>query len=440
MQTVGTRKPPWSLIIIVGVLFVLLLILVMVVGVLIFTRQFNTTTTTRSILGANPVNLLDAKQIDPALALASLGGMSEANVVSEAVEKARPETALATLLFSPNLTSRETAGGFLQLAGQYSAIDQLQKAAAVYEMAGLVAILAPDISDTIRADLLIQISEGLIAINQPELGNFYLDQAFTIAAQSPYLQAAHRRRIFESLHKNYLLIGERLLARESLSLSANPPTLDLVTEPPVLLPVKDPIPLPDAIQRAEAARWQAAQELAILLVERGGAAPESDIDQLAQALVAEDAEKSAFFENEFNNTSQLSYKINVTRAKIEWLAIKYRIARRGFGINLVPEWEARAEEIRAELTKTYETLFALYADLVIALPDASEIDKATEERLRMEILAGELGRYPNYPEEQRRAQLVAATEQLIRTQPETNIFVNVGEVENKQVFTFISLD
>jgi hypothetical protein len=55
-------------------------------------------------------------------------------------------------------------------------------------------------------------------------------------------------------------------------------------------------------------------------------------------------------------------------------------------------------------------------------------------------LAGELGRYPNYPEEQRRAQLVAATEQLIRTQPEANIFVNVGELENKQVFTFISLD
>ena len=104
----------------------------------------------------------------------------------------------------------------------------------------------------------------------------------------------------------------------------------------------------------------------------------------------------------------------------------------------MPEWEAQAEQIRADLTKTYENLYALYADLIIALPEVSQIDKATEEKLRREVLAGELGRYPNYPEEQRRQQLLDATNQLITTQPELNIFVGISQIANRPVYRLIS--
>jgi hypothetical protein len=136
--------------------------------------------------------------------------------------------------------------------------------------------------------------------------------------------------------------------------------------------------------------------------------------------------------------TQLSRKIDITTAQIEWLSTKYRIARRAYGQSIVPEWEAEAEQIRADLTKTYETLFALYADLIVALPEVSQIDKATEERLRREILAGELGRYPNYPEEQRRRQLLDATNHLITTQPELSIFAGVGEVAGREMYRLIS--
>jgi hypothetical protein len=328
----------------------------------------------------------------------------------------------------------------LRLANQYTAVGNPQKATNAFELAGIVAILAPDLSDTVRADLLLQISEGLIKIDETELAKFYLDQAFTISSRSPYLQAAHRRRIFEQLHKNYSAIEERGMARESLSFSANPPSLDLIAAPSLLLPPIETVALPEVVQDAEANRWQASQELAILLVERGGVAPQSAVNQLAEALVMEDQLKLTFLDEELNNSPQLSERINLIRTKIEWLAIKYRTARGGYGISLVPEWEVSAEQIRADLTKSYETLFALYADLVIALPEASQVNKAKEERLRLEILAGELGRYPNYPEEQRRTQLLSATEELIKTQPEANVFVGVGEVEDKQVFTFISLN
>jgi hypothetical protein len=104
----------------------------------------------------------------------------------------------------------------------------------------------------------------------------------------------------------------------------------------------------------------------------------------------------------------------------------------------VPEWESQAEQIRADLTKTYEKLFATYADLIVALPQASQIDKATEEKLRREILAGELGRYPNYPEEQRRKQLLDASNQLILTQSELNVFVGSNTVADQELYTLIS--
>jgi hypothetical protein len=440
MQQARIQKSHWGLIIIFGIALLLTLLLVLTVGFLVYSRMSARAENTVALVGTSTLNYLDTARVDPALALASLGGVPEVDLVTEAIDKARPETALGVLLYSPVLNNKESAGGFLQLAVAYTEQGELEKAAFSYNMAGNFATLAPDLSDTVRADIFQQAAEGLTGIEEPALAKFYLDQAFALALKSPYLQAAHRRRVFERLHKNYTAIGERLLARESLSLSANPPSLTLITEERTVLPESKPIPLTEEIQTAEANRWLAAQELAAALVSRGGTAPPAVVDQLAQALILEDQLKLPFFEQELENTTQLSRKIDVTQARIAWLSTKYRIARHGYGLTLVPEWEAQAEQIRAELTKTHETLYALYADLVVALPDVAQIDKATEERLRIEILAGEIGRYPNYPEEQRRAQLVNSTDKLIATQPELNVFVGIGGVENEKLYTLIALD
>jgi len=441
-QPVKPKRSRLSLAIIVGTLAILMLILVTVVGLLVFTRQFGADVPgqARAILGTTPLNWLEIDKIDPALALASLGGVSEADVVAEAIDKARPETALSALVFSPTLTNKESAGGFLQLARSYAAENQKEKAVFSYKMACTLATLAPEMADTVRADMLLQAGDGLIALEEPDWAKFYLDQAFTLAAESPYLQAAHRRTIFERLQKNYIIIGQRALARQSLSLAANAPSPTRAAEEQTLLPHSSSVLLPATVQDAEAQRWQTAQELAILLVERGGQAPQSAIDALAEALIREDQAKLTFYQSELEKTTRVSKKIELTLAQINWLSIKYRVARQGFGISLVPAWEVEAEQIRADLTKRYEALFANYADLVIALPEAAQIDKATEERLRSEVLAGELGRYPNYPEEQRRKQLLDATEKLIETQSQLKIFVSIGAVNDEELYTLVSVE
>lgn len=442
MQQVRSKNSNLGLFIIVGTMAILVIILLTAIGILIMARRSSATNISplSFIVGTNILSRLDVEAIDPALALASLGGADETEVITEAVAKVRPETALSALLFSPQMSNRESAGGFLQVASAYTAVGDGDKAVFAYEMAGTIATLAPDIPDTARADIFIQAGEQLTSLEQPDLAKFYFDQAFVVASKSSYLQPAHRRTIFEQLHTGYQAIDQGESARRSLNFSANPPKATVSTVRELILPESPSVPLPLSAQEAEAYRWQIAQELAAILVERGGHAPPESIDRLGQALVEENGQKLPFYESEFEATTQLSEKIAITLAQIDWLSLKYRVARKGYGLSLVPDWEAQAEQIRAQLTKTYETLFALYADLTVALPEVSQIERAKEERLRREILAGELGRYPNYPEKQRKTQLLDITNQLMTSQPDINVFVAVGTVNNKEKFTLISLE
>lgn len=442
MQQVKRRNPYLGLIIVVGTLTILMFILLVAVGTFLFSGQFSSAQSGGgSVLrGRNPLNAVNVEEIDPALALASLGGVSEADVIIEAINKSRPETALAALAYYPTLNDKESAGDFLLLAGAYQAQNNPEKAIFCYQMAGLIAALSPNLPDTVRADIFLEAGERLSRLNQADWAKFYLDQAFVVAAKSPFLQGAHRRSVFERLQKDYLGLNERELARKSLDMTAKPigAAVDPGTQLFILPQASEAIALPLSTQEAEANRWSKAQELAALLVERGGNAPESAREALKEALLAEDGEKLPFYTQELNAAAQLSRKIDITIAQIEWLSTKYRIARGAYGLSLVPEWEAQAEQIRAELTKTYEALYALYADLIVALPEVSQIDKATEERLRREVLAGELGRYPNYPEEQRRKQLLDAANQLLTTQPELGLFVGVGQAAGREMYRLVS--
>ncbi len=438
MERTPKRKKSYvGLIIVVGTLTILVFILVTAVVALFVTNQLRADSRMgQSLLfNTSPLDMIEVDEVDPALALASLGGVAEADVIAAAIDKSRPETALSAVLFDPSLTDKESAGGFLLLAEAYKeSAPAREKTIFSYKMAGLIATLSPDMPDTTRADLFIQAGEGLMDLEENILAKFYLDQAFIVAAKSPFLQAAHRRFILERLQKDYLGLGERDAARASLNLTANPPPLASPEREQSILPPSKAIPLPSPVQEAEANRWSRAQELAAILVERGGKAPQSATEALRQALIEEDRQKLPFYEAELATAAGLSKEIDVTVAKIEWLSTKYKVARRAYGMSLVPEWEDQVEQIRTELTKTYEVLFALYADLIVALPEVSQIDKATEERLRREVLAGELGRYPNYPEEQRQKQLLDATAVLMTSQPEIEIFVGVGTVEGQEMY------
>ena len=112
MQQAKPKNSYLSAIIIVSTLAILIIILIMVVGIFLFAGQFGSDSSSQinPLIGSNPINQINVDHIDPALALASLGGMSESDVILEAIDKARPETALAGLLFHSTLTNKESAG------------------------------------------------------------------------------------------------------------------------------------------------------------------------------------------------------------------------------------------------------------------------------------------------------------------------------------------
>jgi hypothetical protein len=369
--------------------------------------------------------LVDASRIDPALAMAGLGGVSDGELVTQALASARPDTALAILVFSPSIGDRESAGNFLLLAQRYRNSNQPRLAVVAYRLAGTIATLSPDLPDTVRADTFVLAGKGLADSGEFGLAQLYFDQAYNVVKVSRHIQPVTRRSLLQRLHEGYLAIGDREPAKASLEKSAAEFDLVVVPEAPPALPVAQPPPLPQDVQRAEATRWQAAQALAALLVERGGRAPRQSIDELTNALVADDQLRLPYFNGQLAETQQLSSQINIVQARIDWLAIKYRVARRGYGISLVPEWESQAEQIRSDLTKSYELLFALYADLVVAMPEAGQIQLATEEMLRREILDGTLGRYPNYPADQRISELLQATARLVKSAPGAEMRVAV---------------
>jgi hypothetical protein len=365
----------------------------------------------------DPLTLVNAERVDPALAVAGLGGVPDSDLSAKALTQARADTAFAILVFSPTISDRESAGDFLLLASRYRDDERPDYAVACYRLAGTIATLSPDLPDTVRADTFVLAGEGLTDLGQFGLAQLYFDQAYNLATVSPYLQAATRRNVFQRLHQGYQAISDRERARVSLERSAEPFPVVTVVEASPILPVAEAPLMALEVQQAEAKRWEAAQLLTSELVEYGGRISAELVTALGGALVGEDQAKLPYFDSQLAATPQLSVQISIVQARINWLVIKYRVARRGYGISLVPEWEAESEAIRADLTKSYELLFALYADLIVSMPDAEQIDLATEEILRREILAGNLGRYPNYPAEQRIAQLVQATRRLVEVRP-----------------------
>lgn len=366
---------------------------------------------------SDPLTMVNNRGIDPALAIAGLGGVSDRDLVAQALTEGRADTAFAILVFSPSISDRESAGDFILLADRYQKDNQRDRAAYCYRLAGTIGTLSPELPDSVRADTFILAGEGLARLGEFGLAQLYLDQAYNVATVSPYVQPAIRRTLFQRLHKGYQAIGDRERARASLDLSAEPFATVAVAEPPPVLPVAEVPPMPLEVQQAEAARWQSAQKLTQQLIERGGRAPENSVRELASLLVYEDQLRLPTYDAQLTAATQIAAQVSIVQARINWLVMKLRIARGGYGLSLVPEWEAQAEQVRADLTKAYELLFALYAEQIVAMPDANQIEVASEEVLRREILAGTLGRYPNYPAQQRIKQLMEATARLVQSRP-----------------------
>jgi hypothetical protein len=377
----------------------------------------------------DPIMAVLPDQVAPDLALYPLAGASELDAVDAAMDIGDLESAYSTLAYSLDMSDAQRIGRLILLGGRFMDAGKPDRAALAYQEAYDSAVLSPRLTDPSRAEALLAVGKGWAALGQEALALDAYEQVYLLAAQSPYLQMANRRDLLTALETAYRDMGKAEQAQASRDQirildqeSAHPPVSP--GEVPDL-PMGETVVSSPEVGSLEEIRRQAAYALTEALVQTGEA-PADLVDGLAQALRAEEAAKVALYRQELDATSQSGRRIAVTWQWIRWLLLKYKVASRGFGLSLVPEWEGQVPEIQSELSKAYEGLFFDYEDMVTALPEASLLAPGSYQVRRQVLLDGRLGRYPNYPAEQLAAKLQDAAGALISPGSVLPIYVDVG--------------
>jgi hypothetical protein len=374
----------------------------------------------------DPVGAIVPGEIAADWALYPLAGASTLETIDRASDWGSLETAYAVLVFSLDLADSQRIGRLSALGERFAQAGAPDRAALCYQQVYDAAVLSPRLNAPARADALLSSGRGWAALEEEALALSAFDLVYVLAVKSPYLQAAHRMDLLDALEAAYRNLGaddQAQLCRKRMK--------DLVDEPgppvaaqgsPELPTLREPVSSSE-VGELEDLRRREANALREILAS-GEEPPPEMVARVAQALQAEDRAKTVLYETELAATTQPAARINVQWHMIRWLALKYQVAAGGFGTSLVPEWEAQVPDIQSVLSKAYEGLFFDYEDLVMALPEASLLGPGSYEVRRLVTLAGRLGHYPNYGEQQMAEKLSDAAAQLIASGSASELYVD----------------
>jgi tetratricopeptide (TPR) repeat protein len=395
---------------ILGLLALLVLIGVASGGAYLYLRV------TASPGGSYAVDHLSPKEIDPTVALATLAGVSDLEVLNQSLSQGDLETAYATLLFSAQLTDRQQVGNLLLLGQAYAAKGDNTRAEFCYRQASLISILSPTLSDSGRASSFLEVGEGLAESGNREEALFNYDQAFALALHSPFMRDPHRAEVLGLLATGYSELGRAERSEECNSLGTGilystdeTGTGSAVVPEQPIAGFLTQIPAPPAAMVAsyEERRTEAVRELRDAL-QAGfdvSAVSQELVTDVTQALVNEDNARRTAYEDELEAASSMVLRIGIAEARVDWLLVKYRVSLGGFGVDLVPAWSDDVAGVAAELNAARAELHAIYGEQIDTFGDEMAKDRAWFDVLRLEIQQGQLGLYPDYPEEELISQL-----------------------------------
>lgn len=390
----------------------------------------------------DPIAAIRPDEVAPDLALYPLAGALELETADAAIDNGALETAYAILVFGQEFSDAQRLGRLIRLGGNFAEAERPDRAALCYQQVYDLAILHPRLSDPARADAFFGSGRGWAAVGDEVQAVRAFDQVYVLAMESPYLQMANRRDLLVGLETAYEALGypERAEACRARIIE-----LDQEARPqPPALPGEQPdLPLGvDAVSSAEVGTLESGRrEAAFALLQavaEGGEAPAEALETLDRALLAEDAAKQTLYSQELEATSQPGRRIDVHWQMIRWLMLKYQVAAGGFGLSLVPAWEAALPGIQSELSKAYEDLYFDYEDLVAALPQAGLIGPGSYQVRRQVLLEGRMGRYVNYPAGQLAGKLQDAARELIAAGSAERLYVDVRSEEEKELEFFLS--
>jgi tetratricopeptide (TPR) repeat protein len=372
----------------------------------------------------SPIGQIRPEQVEPSLALASLAGVDDVDLVTASLEEGELDTAYATILFSTQLSDGEHVGNLLMLGQRYETAGDRSNAESCYHQASLISTMSPTLSDLARAHSFVETGEGFASWGRRAEALFNYDQAFALALHSPLIRAPHRAGLLEQLALAYEALGEREKATESRSLRAeilfstegSETSPGTGAEQPIAnFLTQIPAPTLAMVASYEERRVGAVLDLSEFLAgsPSGQAIPEELGTEVTQALVNEDKARSTAYEDELAAASSMVLRIGIAEARADWLLVKYRVALGAYGLQLVPAWSEDVTGIAAELSQARQELHGIYGEQIATFSDATAKNRAWFDILRSEILQGELGTYPEYPAEELISELTEVSTRLI---------------------------
>ncbi|MGQ9841000.1 MAG: hypothetical protein ACUVR4_10885 [Anaerolineae bacterium] len=388
----------------------------------------------------DPISLVTPEAVAADLAVLTLAGEGDDRVIRAALEAGEVETAYATLAYSVLLPDSARSGHWLLLAGDYRARDA-GRAAVCYQAALDLASLGPSLSDLARADVSLQVARGYGDLQQRWVAPLALAQAENIARYSLTLLPAQRRSLLLQVISAYEALGEAQLAgalRSRLDLYAAGAGMSGVLPSQLLPSLRGAVVLPQAVTAALAQRQAAAANLAGRWFSVAPAARASLADALGQALRNEDAARLEWYAGA--DALSMADRLPLWHDQVAWLTVKYRVAGRGYGLSLVPEWEQERAELAAALAGAYTDLINGYGQQLAQL-DPLGAAQARLELLRQGVLWARLGLFPDRGAEALLSeQLAEASRQLWTRQGGMGLTIVVQDVQGQRFYLLSGAD
>jgi hypothetical protein len=359
----------------------------------------------------DPQALARGSSIAPDLAVLTLAGEPDDRIIRASLDANERETAYATLAYGMLIPDAVRGGQWLVMANAFA--DDPGRAAVAYQAAMDIAALGPALNDQGRASISLQASRGYQNLDRPALAALAVAQAENIARYSLTLLPAQRRDLLNQVATAYDRLEQRdEAARVRSNLAAYSAGPGVVVEPasPLLPTLRGAVTLPADVTGALAERQQAAARLAASWLDAQPAERDALTAQLGDALVAEDAARGAFYATAAD--LPLADRLALLHDRINWLSIKLRALKGGYGVSLAPEWEQGRAEIEAELSQAYIDLVNGYGQQLDTL-DPVEALTARVELLRGSMQSVRLGLFGDQTvEESLRQQLTEASREL----------------------------
>ena len=385
-----------------------------------------------------PLEQVDNTALAPATVILPLTDMDSTRALNAALDNANIENAYALIAYDTTLSDPTRIGTLLQLGSSYTAAKLTRKAATCYQSAALLATLSPAISDPAREDTYLQASSSLRALGATDAARMLIDQAYIVAQFSTALRGAARSRRLNQVADAYTALGASALATQAHSKADA-----ALTEPPDTSTAPGRVPFTITLgtlpasgdidrlkQRRVAAAKQLADDLTTSPPKTAADWPQDSVSQLRDTLVDEDNARQAYYDQQIAIAQDPAIQAALWHDRANWLALKYRIARGAFGIDMVPDWSKDAATIAADWNDALTQSYRLQEAQAAALTNSQEATQASEEIVRRELIASRWGWLSGTNEQDLRDALAEVTQKL-RDAKSADLFLDTV-TQNKQ--------